>query len=127
MAIAHNLGFPRIGHKRELKRALEHFWSGQADATALAETAWLLRKLHWELQRDAGLDLIHGGDVGRGTRALRLARWRCRPRHLLRDGARHEHPTRDGDDQVVRHELSLHRARIHAALYVCALEHEAHR
>jgi 5-methyltetrahydropteroyltriglutamate--homocysteine methyltransferase len=62
MALAHNLGFPRIGHKRELKHALERLWSGQADATALAETAWLLRKRNWELQRDAGLDLIPTGD-----------------------------------------------------------------
>lgn len=62
MAIAHNLGFPRIGHKRELKRALEHCWSGKSDATALIETGWLLRKHHWELQRKSGLDLVPVGD-----------------------------------------------------------------
>jgi 5-methyltetrahydropteroyltriglutamate--homocysteine methyltransferase len=62
MAIAHNLGFPRIGHKRELKKALEGYWSGQSDETALLETAWLVRKRDWELQQKAGLDLIPTGD-----------------------------------------------------------------
>src|SRR5690554_7116081 len=31
MALAHNLGFPRIGRDRELKRALEAFWKGYLD------------------------------------------------------------------------------------------------
>ena len=31
MPIATNLGFPRIGPKRELKWALESFWSGKTD------------------------------------------------------------------------------------------------
>jgi len=31
MALAHNLGFPRIGRDRELKRALEAFWQGYLD------------------------------------------------------------------------------------------------
>ncbi|MBV8081628.1 MAG: hypothetical protein JOY86_01445, partial [Candidatus Eremiobacteraeota bacterium] len=62
MALAHSLGFPRIGPKRELKRALESYWSGQSDKTALVETAWLLRKRDWELQRKAGLDFVPVGD-----------------------------------------------------------------
>ena len=62
MALAHNLGFPRIGHTRELKRALEQHWAGKADETALVETAWLLRKRHWELQHAAGLDFVPVGD-----------------------------------------------------------------
>ena len=62
MARAHSLGFPRIGHKRELKRALEHCWSGQSDVSALVETAWLLRKQNWQLQAHAGLDLVPVGD-----------------------------------------------------------------
>jgi 5-methyltetrahydropteroyltriglutamate--homocysteine methyltransferase len=62
MARAHSLGFPRIGHKRELKRALEGCWSGQSDVSALAETAWLLRKHNWQLQAGAGLDLVPVGD-----------------------------------------------------------------
>jgi 5-methyltetrahydropteroyltriglutamate--homocysteine methyltransferase len=62
MARAHTLGFPRIGHKRELKRALEHCWSGHSDVSALLETAWLLRKQNWQLQAQAGIDLVPVGD-----------------------------------------------------------------
>ncbi len=62
MALAHTLGFPRIGHKRELKRALERYWSGESDAAALLETGWLLREHNWKLQRSAGLDLVPVGD-----------------------------------------------------------------
>lgn len=29
----HNLGFPRIGHKRELKYSLENYWAGNIDKT----------------------------------------------------------------------------------------------
>src|ERR1700687_3425385 len=61
MAKAHNLGFPRIGRQRELKRALEHLWSGKSDVTTLVETGWLLRKNHWQLQQAAGAGLVAGG------------------------------------------------------------------
>ena len=35
MAISSNLGFPRIGRRRELKQLLEDYWSGASDADAL--------------------------------------------------------------------------------------------
>ena len=35
MALAHNLGFPRIGRDRELKKALEAYWKGELDEAAL--------------------------------------------------------------------------------------------
>ena len=62
MPLAHNLGFPRIGKRRELKKALESLWSGKADEAALLETGWLLRKHNWETQKAAGLDLVPVGD-----------------------------------------------------------------
>jgi hypothetical protein len=43
MTIASNLGFPRIGHRRELKFALEKFWSGELDKFQLQEQAAALR------------------------------------------------------------------------------------
>jgi len=58
MTIAMNLGFSRIGARRELKRALERFWSGKADAESLLETARMLRARHWILQRERGIDSI---------------------------------------------------------------------
>ena len=60
MAIIHNLGFPRIGAKRELKFALESYWKGESSRDALKELGAQLRKRHWENQ--AGLDLVPVGD-----------------------------------------------------------------
>ena len=38
------LGYPRIGRRRELKRAVESHWSGATDEAALEETAAELRR-----------------------------------------------------------------------------------
>lgn len=56
------LGYPRFGVKRELKRALESFWSGQATAEQLAESGRHLRRTHWQLQQQAGIDVIPAND-----------------------------------------------------------------
>ena len=58
----HNLGFPRIGTKRELKRALESYWSAKTGATNLLETAGSIRQQNWLLQKAAGIDLIPSND-----------------------------------------------------------------
>ena len=57
-----NLGFPRIGHHRELKQALEGFWSGAIDAQALNRIAAALRARHWFAQARAGIDHIPSND-----------------------------------------------------------------
>ena len=62
MTICSNLGFPRIGADRELKKAVEAFWKGQSDEAALQQTAADLRKKHWQLQKDAGIDIIPSND-----------------------------------------------------------------
>ena len=62
MARAHTLGFPRIGAHRELKFALESFWSGTSDEAALQETGRALRTRHWALQAQAGMDYVTVGD-----------------------------------------------------------------
>jgi 5-methyltetrahydropteroyltriglutamate--homocysteine methyltransferase len=59
---ATNLGFPRIGPARELKWALEGYWSGRLGADELAATASSLRAARWQLQRKAGIDQIPSGD-----------------------------------------------------------------
>ena len=56
-----NLGFPRIGARRELKRAVEAHWRG-GDAATLQATARELRLRHWTLQREAGVDLPPSND-----------------------------------------------------------------
>ncbi|WP_439659225.1 5-methyltetrahydropteroyltriglutamate--homocysteine S-methyltransferase [Lentzea sp. HUAS TT2] len=40
-------GYPRIGPKRELKRAVEQYWTGKIDEAALRETAKQLRAQTW--------------------------------------------------------------------------------
>ncbi|MDP3843598.1 MAG: 5-methyltetrahydropteroyltriglutamate--homocysteine S-methyltransferase [Oxalobacteraceae bacterium] len=62
MAVAHILGFPRIGAQRELKFALESFWSGASSEEALRDTGRSLRARHWQAQADAGLDAVSVGD-----------------------------------------------------------------
>ena len=52
------LGYPRIGANRELKKAVEAYWAGAIDATALEETAAELRAEVWQTLRDARLDAI---------------------------------------------------------------------
>ncbi len=62
MTLVTNLGFPRIGAKRELKRALEAYWRGDSSAAHLQEEAARLRHRHWQLQRDAGADSVPCND-----------------------------------------------------------------
>ncbi|QHS52482.1 5-methyltetrahydropteroyltriglutamate--homocysteine S-methyltransferase [Edaphobacter sp. 12200R-103] len=57
-----NLGFPRIGRQRQLKFALEGFWSGKRTEAELCETAKSLRAEHWKLQQTAGIDFIPSND-----------------------------------------------------------------
>jgi len=60
MTTIHNLGFPRIGARRELKFALESYWKGESSRDELRALGAQLRQRHWEDQ--AGLDLVPVGD-----------------------------------------------------------------
>ncbi|WP_298016882.1 5-methyltetrahydropteroyltriglutamate--homocysteine S-methyltransferase [uncultured Castellaniella sp.] len=62
MTVIHNLGFPRIGAARELKRAQEAYWAGKADQAGLLETGRELRARHWDAQARAGLQWVPVGD-----------------------------------------------------------------
>ncbi|MDX1722756.1 MAG: 5-methyltetrahydropteroyltriglutamate--homocysteine S-methyltransferase [Pseudomonas sp.] len=62
MALSHSLGFPRIGADRELKKALEAHWKGELDQAGLQAVGRQLRAAHWQLQKDAGIDLLPVGD-----------------------------------------------------------------
>ncbi|QHS36706.1 5-methyltetrahydropteroyltriglutamate--homocysteine S-methyltransferase [Alcaligenes faecalis] len=62
MTIIHNLGFPRMGEQRELKRSLEAYWAGQLSQQELLDTGKALRARHWDLQSKAGLDTVPVGD-----------------------------------------------------------------
>src|SRR6187399_3199870 len=56
------LGVPRIGRHRELKAALESYWSSKSSAEDLLQTARRLREANWIEQRDRGITKIPSND-----------------------------------------------------------------
>jgi len=56
------VGFPRIGERRELKFALESYWSGKSNFSEVEKVAKELKARHWAYQKDAGIDLISVND-----------------------------------------------------------------
>ena len=62
MALATNLGYPRIGPNRELKRATESYWKGELSVEELLATGAELRHRAWQIQRDAAIDVIPCND-----------------------------------------------------------------
>ncbi|HEY4254044.1 MAG TPA: 5-methyltetrahydropteroyltriglutamate--homocysteine S-methyltransferase [Roseomonas sp.] len=56
------LGFPRIGPRRELKTALERYWSGKSDRAALLSVAAGLRAATWARQQALGVDIVPSND-----------------------------------------------------------------
>ena len=58
--IKHNLGYPRIGAHRELKKAIEQYWAEKITSDQLFNTGKKLRKEHWILQ--SNLDEIPCND-----------------------------------------------------------------
>ncbi|HEX2281045.1 MAG TPA: 5-methyltetrahydropteroyltriglutamate--homocysteine S-methyltransferase [Thermomicrobiales bacterium] len=62
MAQSTNLGYPRIGKNRELKRAVERYWSGKASGADVETTAREIRHSAFAVQNEAGIDLIPCND-----------------------------------------------------------------
>ena len=54
------LGYPRIGPRRELKRAVENYWAGSLDEQGLTEVARELRAQTWAELAASGLDSVPG-------------------------------------------------------------------
>ena len=57
-----SLGTPRIGPRRELKMALEAYWSGKSDEKSLIEAARSLRAENWARQKSLGISVIPSND-----------------------------------------------------------------
>ena len=68
MVKTHNLGYPRIGERRELKRATEAYWKGQLSKAELLAIGKGLRETNWKKQKAAGIDLIPVNDFSFMTR-----------------------------------------------------------
>lgn len=62
MVLATNLGFPRIGAKRELKKATEAYWKGETSQGELIAAGKEIRARHWKIQKDAGIQQIPTND-----------------------------------------------------------------
>src|SRR5690625_3468520 len=60
--LSSTLGYPRIGEKREWKRALESFWSGDIQEEDLTKKLTEIRLNNLQKQKDIGIDLIPVGD-----------------------------------------------------------------
>ena len=57
-----NLGYPRIGSNRELKKASELYWAGKISADELLTVGKNIRAVNWQIQANAGIDLIPSND-----------------------------------------------------------------
>ncbi len=60
--LTQNLGYPRIGSRRELKKACENYWSGKIPLEKLIKTAQDIRLTNWQLHKQLGIDLIPSND-----------------------------------------------------------------
>lgn len=60
--LTHNLGYPRIGSERELKKVLEEYWSGKTTYRNLIQVGKNIRQENWFLQKNIGIDLIPSND-----------------------------------------------------------------
>ncbi|WP_295713964.1 5-methyltetrahydropteroyltriglutamate--homocysteine S-methyltransferase [Mucilaginibacter sp.] len=60
--LKNNLGYPRVGAHRELKKASEQYWAGKINRDDLFAVARQLRLQNWQTQIDAGIDLIPCND-----------------------------------------------------------------
>ncbi|AEJ61987.1 5-methyltetrahydropteroyltriglutamate--homocysteine methyltransferase [Spirochaeta thermophila DSM 6578] len=69
----HVIGFPRIGARRELKKAVEAYWKGAADRSSLEDTGKRLMEYAWKTQKEAGLSLVTVGDFSYYDHILDMA------------------------------------------------------
>lgn len=71
--LKNNLGYPRIGSRRELKKACEAYWAGKISQSELLETGRQIRLHNWQLQQQAGIDLIPSNDFSLYDHVLDLS------------------------------------------------------
>jgi len=69
----HNLGYPRIGDKRQLKFALESYWAGKTSLTDLESTAREIRYQNFQTQLNAGVELLPVNDFAYYDQMLNMS------------------------------------------------------
>ncbi len=67
------LGYPRMGSRRELKWALERYWSGQGSEQDLLRQAAAIRRENWQAQQRSGTSWVTVGDFALYDHVLELA------------------------------------------------------
>jgi len=60
--LTQNLGNPRIGANRELKKACESYWRGKITLQELENAGKLERLKNWQIQQEAGIEIIPSND-----------------------------------------------------------------
>ncbi|MDB5047100.1 MAG: 5-methyltetrahydropteroyltriglutamate--homocysteine S-methyltransferase [Fibrobacteres bacterium] len=84
-----NLGFPRIGRDRELKKAVEAYWKDPRGRSGLLATASSIRQRNWRLQKAAGIDLIPSNDFSFYDQMLdHICLLGCAPSRYTENGRR---------------------------------------
>lgn len=68
-----NLGYPRIGSHRELKKACEQYWSGKITLQDLFQAGRKIRLENLQTQKNAGIDLIPSNDFSYYDQVLDLS------------------------------------------------------
>lgn len=73
MLLTNNLGYPRVGPFRELKKANEAYWAKKISAEELQQVAKSIRENNWKTQEDAGIKLIPSNDFSFYDQVLDLS------------------------------------------------------
>jgi 5-methyltetrahydropteroyltriglutamate--homocysteine S-methyltransferase len=73
MLKTNNLGYPRIGALRELKKANEAYWAKKIGQGELLQAARAIRESNWKTQQEAGIDLIPSNDFSFYDQVLDLS------------------------------------------------------
>lgn len=73
MLLTNNLGYPRVGPFRELKKANEAYWAKKISAEELQQAAKSIRENNWNAQKEAGIELIPSNDFSFYDQVLDLS------------------------------------------------------
>jgi 5-methyltetrahydropteroyltriglutamate--homocysteine methyltransferase len=60
--LTQNLGYPRIGSQRELKKICENYWADKTGYKNVLQVGKNIRHENWKLQKEAGIDVIPSND-----------------------------------------------------------------
>nr|WP_315417403.1 hypothetical protein [uncultured Pedobacter sp.] len=60
--LTQNLGYPRIGSQRELKKICENYWADKTGYKNVLQVGKNIRHENWKLQKEVGIDIIPSND-----------------------------------------------------------------